>query len=150
VTCSSESIPAGWQVFSGAVPAPLTQWAMAIRDRISKYAYGSIAETIQYNGQNYGAFKSHHSWTYRKNPSGTMTLVTGLCIPGISLLVPTSSGTGVVGAITPVPGPDVALAVYGADDVPRPTDWGLVAVGAIASAAIIGAFYLTLRTPRKG
>lgn len=129
MTCPSEPIPAGWQIWRGPVPAPLAQWAMAVRDRVNRYAYGSIAETMQYNGQTVACFKSHHTWTNRKQADGTTKLVTGICIAGIALLVPTPNGSGAVGG-SMAPGPDAELAVYGADDVPRETNWGLVALGA--------------------
>lgn len=82
-------IPAGWKLWTEPhVPPELTQFAMAVRDRINDYPYDQIAETTTApDGRTVGAFKSVHSWSYLKQPDGTHKLVTGLHIPGISLVV---------------------------------------------------------------
>lgn len=70
------------------VPADLTDFAKGIRDKINKYEYGTVAETKSLaDGRTVGAYKSHHTWTNQKQPDGSTKLVTGICIPGISLLV---------------------------------------------------------------
>jgi hypothetical protein len=146
MTCPQEPIPAGWSVWRGAVPLELTQFAMDVRDHVRSYPYGQIAKTIQYQGQTVGAFVSHHTWTYRGGQ-----LVTGICIPGVSLLIqqtntPPASGTGA--STDSLATPDPSAAVYGADDVPGPpegTDWTLVTVGVAAIATVTAGFWLAIR-----
>ncbi len=146
MTCPQEPIPPGWTVWRGAVPTELTQFAMDVRDHVRQYPYGQIAKTIQYNNQTVGAFVSHHTWTYRAGQ-----LVTGICIPGVSLLIQnaTPTPTAGVGAATTdsIDTPDPSAAVYGADDVspPTTTDWPLVLISGAAIATITAGFFLALR-----
>jgi len=125
------------------VPDPLVQLAIDVRDHIRQYPYGSIAKTVQYNGQTVGIFVSHHSWTYRNGQ-----LVTGICIPGASIIV--KQAPGLVTSTTPdnLDTPDPTAAVYGADDVPPPqsTNWSLVAVSAGAAATAVALFLLAIRS----
>jgi hypothetical protein len=148
VSCLQEPIPSGWRVWKGPVPPELVQFAIAVRNKINEYQYGTIAQTTTYGGQTVGAFKSHHTWTYR--PTG---LVTGICIPGISLVVQTgtsnSFGLGQPSNSTPTSSPqgdlsqpDPSLAVFGAEDG---IDWPLVAASAIALASVVGLFFLGLK-----
>lgn len=112
---------------------------MDVRDHVRSYAYGSIARIIQYQGQTVGAFVSHHSWTYRGGQ-----LVTGICIPGVSLII---QHTGVGGSLVQdsLSTPDPTAAIYGADDVPVATNWALVGATAGTLVAIGAAFWLALR-----
>ncbi len=87
--CPNEPLPAGWRVWRGSVPAELSKFAIGVRDHVSRYDYGAIAEQTTYQGSVVGAFKSHHTWTYRNGQ-----LLTGLCIPGVMLVVPTDSPLG--------------------------------------------------------
>ena len=148
MTCPQEPIPLGWRVWRGAVPTPLTQFAIDIRDHINQYAYGAIASTTSYNGQTVAAFKSHHVWTYRKMSDGTTQLVTGLCIPGCSLLVPVAAGTQGIGGTEQdsLATPDPTAAVYGVDPgAPASTNWPLVLVSGVAITATIAAFILAIK-----
>jgi hypothetical protein len=114
---------------------------MDVRDHVHSYAYGSVARTIQYQGQTVGAFVSHHTWTYRGGQ-----LITGICIPGVSLVI---QQTGVTGTFVQdsLDTPDPTAAVYGADDVPVPqsTNWTVVGVTAGTVVALATAFWLALR-----
>lgn len=139
MACPQEPIPAGWRVWRGPVPQALVQLALDVRSRIGRYAYGTIAQTADWQGTQVGAFKSHHTWTYRGG-----SLVTGICIPGVSLLVPLASPVGLgatSAAATDLSTPDEQLAVYAA---PEQTDWGLVAVAGGAIALTTAAFLLGL------
>jgi hypothetical protein len=71
--------PAGYRVWTGAVPTELTQWAIDLLRHVNAYAYGTTW-TLVYQGQNVLARKDHHTWTWRGG-----VLVTGICIPGITL-----------------------------------------------------------------
>jgi len=142
MTCpSNPPPPPGYRVWRGAVPTPLTQWAMGIRDHIAAPAYGTTW-SMDYGGQTVIARKDHHEWTYRNGQ-----LVTGLCIPGVTLYQPT---TGVQATPTDAMepnalAPDPTLAVWGADDVPQSTNWGLVAVTGVAAATVVTLFVVAIR-----
>jgi hypothetical protein len=156
VTCPQEPIPLGWKVWrSAAVPTPLEQFAIDVRDHINQYTYGQVVATTDYNGQRVGAFKSHHTWTYRRQPDGTTKLVTGICIPGVSLVLPVAAGVHGVGGTQPdsLSTPDPTAAVYGADDLAsaRSVNWGVVAATAAVVAVTAAAFWAAVHfagTPR--
>jgi len=145
VSCVPEPIPGGWRVWRGPVPAPLTQAAMDVRDHIRQYERGTIARVVEYNGTTAAFFVSSHSWTYKRQPDGSMKLITGLCIPGVSLLSQATPVGANATADTPFPDPDPELAVYGADDVPDETNWGLVVVGSFAIFTVTWAFVQGMR-----
>jgi hypothetical protein len=121
---------------------------MDVRDHVRSYPYGSIARTIQYQGQTIGAFVSHHTWTYRGGQ-----LLTGICIPGVSLVIqqqstPTTGTSGLGQVQDSIASPDPSAAVYGADDVPQQaatTDWPMVGVTAGAILVLSTGFALALR-----
>lgn len=145
-------MPAGWRLWRGPVPAELGQFAVDTLASIGRYAYGSVAAQTSYDGAAVGAFKSHHTWTYRAGK-----LVTGLCIPGIALVVPTAapigvgSPAGLEAVAADLATPDTALAVYTAP--PESTDWKLVAASGAALAATVVAFSLAMKLaarPRGG
>lgn len=146
MSCYQDPIPAGWSVWRKAVPAELAQFAIDVRDHINSYPYGQIAQTTTYQGQTVGAFKSHHVWTYRKQPDGSMQLVTGICIPGVSLLTqnPPSTGAGAAATTDDLSTPDPSAAAYGVDPGPG-TDWGLVTACGVALAVVVGGFAFMLR-----
>ena len=87
--CPEERLPVGWkQWVDPKVPPELTEFAKRIRDKINSYDYGTVAETVMLpDGRNVGVFKSHHTWTYKKQPDGTTKLLKDICIPGASLVV---------------------------------------------------------------
>lgn len=93
MTQVEEPIPAGWKLWLAPhVPPELTQFATAVRDHINDYPYGQVAEvTTDALGRTIGAFKSHHTWSFLKQPDGTRKLVRGLWIPGISLVIQDSA-----------------------------------------------------------
>lgn len=75
--------PAGYAVWQGAVPAELSNWAVDIRDHeIGKVPYWSTWSK-DYNGVTVLARKDYHTWTYINGQ-----LITGICIPGITLYQP--------------------------------------------------------------
>lgn len=152
MTCPQEPLPIGWRYWRGAVPTPLEQFAIDIRDHINNYQYGRVVATTSYNGQSVGVFKSHHRWTFRRMPDGSTQLVQNICIPGCALVVPVAAGTqGVGGTLADnLDTPDPTAAVYGADDVPIvKTNWGTVALTAVAAAAIVAAFAAALHYAGK-
>ena len=110
MTCPEQPIPQGWRVWRGAVPTPITQAAMDIRDHVRSYALGTVAKTIDYNGQTVAFWVSNHTWTYKNGE-----LLTGICIWGVSVLVPPPGGASVTA--TPfqdnISTPDPTAAVYG-------------------------------------
>jgi hypothetical protein len=141
--------PAGYVVWKGSVPQELTQWAIALRDRIASYPYGQ-QWTMTWGGTNVLARKDRHEWTYRRNPDGTATLLTGICIPGITLYKPSSPSSGLSAADVTDPAlatPDPDLALYSASMTrpPERTDWGLVTVCAAALATVAGGFVWGIR-----
>lgn len=151
MACPQEPIPMGWKVWRGAaVPAPLSQFAIDIRDHINQYAYGQVVATTQWNGQRVGAFKSHHTWTYRKQSDGTMKLITDICIPGVSLVLPVVAGSQGIGGTQQdtLDSPDATAAVYGVDDQPG-INWKLVALSAGAGAAVVAAFWAAMHFAGK-
>ena len=115
---------------------------MDLRDHINKYPYGQTW-TMEYQGSTVTARKDYHSWTYRGGQ-----LVTGICIPGITLFQPLANVVQASPsdaldsqALTP----DPSLAVYGADDVPPGINWGLVLLSGAAAVLVVGGFVLMLR-----
>lgn len=133
--------PAGYQVWRGNVPTELTQWAMDLRDHVSGFPYGQTW-TLPSNGQTVLARKDHHTWTWRGGQ-----LVTGLCIPGITLYAPASPtvAKAILSAGDPLAGPpDPTAAVFGAEEV-QTTDWGLVAVSGLAIVGVLTGFWAALR-----
>lgn len=144
MSCQPEPIPLGWHVWRQTeVPTPLVQAAIDVRDHVNKYKRGTIARTMVYNGQTIGIWVSSHTWTWRNG-----VLVTGLCIPGASILV--QQPTGSVGASTPdsLVTPDPTAAVYSAEQPPGP-DWPLVGISAGAGATVVTLFLLALKHAGK-
>jgi hypothetical protein len=114
---------------------------MDLRDHVGKFPYGTMWR-MSYNGQDIIARKDYHTWTYRGGQ-----LLTGICIPGITLYAPSGSAQH-VGALPegsdPLAGaPDPSAAVYGADET-LGINWSLVAVSGAAVLAILGAFAAAL------
>lgn len=137
VSCpANPPAPAGYRVWTAAVPMPLTQWAIGLLQHVSSFPYGQTW-TMQYNGQTVLARKDFHSWTHRNGQ-----LVTG-CFQGITLYQQIPQGQ--VGATNgdPLGGPpDPNAAVYGGP--PAKTDWKLVALSAGAGAGVVAMFLAAL------
>jgi hypothetical protein len=141
VSCPQEPVPLGWKVWRQTeVPTPLVQLAIGVRDHIRDFAYGSIAKTVDYSGQTVGVFVSHHTWTYRNG-----VLVTGICIPGASLLVqqPTTGPQPAVQFQDSLATPDPTAAVYGGEP-PEETNWAIVAETGAAVVVIIASVWLAV------
>jgi hypothetical protein len=133
--------PEGFRIWRGPAPAPpLTQWAVDLRDHwMPKAAYGDT-QTLDYEGAIVLARKDHHTWTYKGGQ-----LLTGICIPGITLYKPTPAAQN---SLSGLPGlaaasadtlevPDPTAAVYSVD---VGTDWPLVGASAAAIAGLVVAF----------
>jgi hypothetical protein len=134
-------------VWKKAVPTALSQWAIDLRDHIASFPYGTVWTTT-YSGELATARKDYHTWTYRKQPDGSVTLVTGICIPGITLYQPLATGVTplVQPYVDPVGTPDPSIALYGVDPAAAKssTDWPLVAVSGLAIVATVGLFALAV------
>lgn len=143
-------IPPGWKLWlAPRVPPELTQFAMKVRDHINDYPYNQIAETTTApDGRTVGAFKSVHTWTYMKQADGTRKLVTGIKIPGISLVIKDPDavapgfgygfGIGTVIPSTYHPHPDAARFPLFQGEIARDAifEYGKYALGATAIALI--------------
>jgi hypothetical protein len=137
MTCASNPPPPiGFHIWRGPVPAPLVQWAVDLRDHINKFPYGQVW-TLDYNGATVAARKDFHVWSYRNGK-----LVTGLCIPGITLYAPKPAGVAATIQIDSLDVPDPSAAVFNSTDT---TDWRLVAVSGAAIVATVGLFLLAIR-----
>jgi hypothetical protein len=94
--CASDPpAPAGYRVWTGRVPTELTQWAIDLLRTVNRYDYGTTW-TMPFQGMTVLARKDHHTWTWRGGQ-----LVTGICIPGITLYTPAPAAAG-----------DAALSTY--------------------------------------
>lgn len=132
MACTQQPIPAGWRVWRAAVPQDLAAIAIQIRDHVRDYPLGQIAQAMTFGGQTVGFFVSSHTWTYRNGQ-----LVTGLCIPGVSLLIQNAQASTGVHPQDSLDQPDPNAAVWTPDD--RQISWPIVAVTA---AAIVGICWL--------
>jgi hypothetical protein len=142
---SNPSVPDGYLIWKGAVPPELTQWVIALRDQLRSYPYGQ-RWTTDWNGFTVLARKDHHTWTYRPQPNGAPKLVTGLCLPGITLYRPEPQllaglGIAAVDPATALPDPDLALYLAPTASPPpiERTDWPLTAACAAAIVVVTGA-----------
>lgn len=134
--------PGGWRIWRKPVPTPLTQWAMDLRDHINAPAYGTTWTTT-YNGEAVLARKDHHTWSNLRQPDGSIKLVTGLCLPGITLYEAVPAGYVGTYQDGDFSTPDESAAMYTADD--RATNWPLVLVSGVAILATAAAFVLALK-----
>ena len=143
MTCpANPPSPPGFTVWKGPVPTQLTQWAMGLRDHIAPFPYGQTW-SMPYNGATVIARKDHHQWTYRGGQ-----IVTGICIPGITLYSQIPGGAGAMqNAGDPLANPDGTEAVYGADDVPaiQTTDWPVVVACGAVLVTLVGAFWYWIK-----
>jgi hypothetical protein len=145
----NSSPPSEYVIWRGPVPPELTQWAITLRDLMSQYPYGQTWTTI-WNGATVLARKDHHTFTYRRLPDGSATLLTGICIPGITIYRerPRQAGLNAADATDPataLPDPELALYSVSATQPPERTDWGLVLACAAAIAVVSGGFVWGVR-----
>lgn len=143
--------PDGYQVWRGAVPKELTDWAVDIRNHINGFAYGTTWEK-EYDGKSVVARKDYHTWTYRNGQ-----LVTGICIPGVTLysekassnsmgLVDTSTSTLNEGDPLSTPDESMSWAMFDADNAgPQGVNWGAVALTGAAALGVVGLFFAAIR-----
>ena len=137
MTCpSNPAPPAGYRILRGHVVQPLTDWAISILRQIRDYPFGATFE-LTYGGVTYVARVDHHTWTYRGGQ-----LVTGLCIPGVTLYEPRPAGDAAT--LDSLETPDPTAAVYGdvGDDA---IDWKLVGTSALAIGVVVGLFWWGLK-----
>lgn len=138
MTCPHEPLPPDWRVWRGPVPPELTRFAVEVRDRIGQYPYGRVVAALPWQGGHVGAFKSHHTWTYRGG-----VLITGICIPGVSLVVPVAATFGAMAPSAPATDldtPDPDLAVFPAEPS-RAGPWVLALALAAAAGLAYGAHH---------
>lgn len=139
--------PEGFRVWRAkAVPKPLEAWAVELRDRwMPTHNYGDTTSMWYTDAAGQQrmvlARKDYHTWTYHQG-----RLVTGICIPGITLyesaLTPALAGVGQALDVFDEAVPDPTAARYSQD---LGTDWGLVGATAAAAAAVVVAFWVGLR-----
>lgn len=147
MSCVINPVPQGWRVWRGPVPPPLTDMAIVIRDHIRSYEYGDIPAQVPWKASDgsdiiAGTLKQRHTWTFRDG-----VLVTGLCIPGVTLVWrPTAGDVSQPPFQDSIDTPDPNAALYPAREI----DWPLVGLSALAGAAVVGAFiFVTKTSPHK-
>jgi hypothetical protein len=135
--------PPGYRIMRSTVPPPLTQWAVDLLHQVTHYAFGQ-SFSLSYAGKSYIARVDHHlTWSYRNGQ-----LVTGLCIPGITIYEPAAIGDTSSARFDTLDTPDPNAAVY-SSDYPATTDWKLVAVTAGVTVGLVAAFFLALKHAGK-
>ena len=77
--CKNPPPPDGFRIWRGAVPDPLTQWAMGLRDHVAGFSFGTTWGTT-YNNEYVVARRDCHPYTWKNGK-----LITGLHIKGITL-----------------------------------------------------------------
>lgn len=144
---SFETVPRGYKIWRGAVPALLTQFAINSLHQATRqhpYPYGQIVAKTTYSDQQVSdqtvyAWASSHSWSTRNGQ-----IVQG-CYDGISLLV--DDPNNVSGPPDNIGTPDPNAAVF---SEPPGIDWLTVGLSALAGAAVVGGFlFVTKTSPHK-
>ena len=128
-TCpSNPPAPAGFKVWTAAVPSALEQWAISLLKGINAVPYG----TTWTNGAAL-ARKDYHTWTHRGGQ-----LVTGICIPGITLYssLPEGYAAASPGNVDPLATPSQADAPALFDAVSTGQQAGTVSPWAIVGIAV--------------
>jgi hypothetical protein len=148
------AMPPGYQVWRGAVPKELTDWAVDLRNHVASFPFGTTW-TREYNGKTVLARVDHHDWTYRNGQ-----LITGLCIKGITLYSAKLGGLGLVDTSTaddsdPLATPDESMsqALFDADSsagMPPGPNWGRVAATGGAALLVVGLFWAAIRHAGRG
>lgn len=116
--------PAGFRVWTGPVPIELTQWAIDLLHHVNQYAYGTTW-TMTYQGTDVLARKDHHTWTWRGG-----VLVTGICIPGITLYTSAPAAPGAASA------DEGSSAKFSEEGAPEGLSWWqLLLIGVAAGVA---------------
>jgi hypothetical protein len=139
---SNPPAPTGYGVWLGRVPQPLTDWAISIRDHIAAPPYGTTWSK-DYGGQTVIARKDYHTWTNRGGQ-----LVTGICLPGVTLYSPRAKN-GLVGVSDPsgdpLAMPDAAMAIYNAENADGGIAWGPVVGSGLALLVVVGGFVAAIK-----
>jgi hypothetical protein len=134
---------AGYAVWRGSVPPDLVKWAILLRDHIASFPYGQ-EWSMRAGTTDVVARKDHHTWTFQKQSDGSIQLVSGICIPGITLYRPIPDDAAAVGdALVFDPAtaqPDPRLALYDPSQPPERTDWALVAASGSVLVATVCLF----------
>jgi hypothetical protein len=139
--CPPGPLPAKtWTVWLGPVPSELTAFAVADLKTQASHPYGYEWMTT-YNGEQVMAIKQHHTWTYFGGK-----LVTGVCIPGITLYRPEKIAiTGFENDLS-TPNPDIAWFDNGVEPV---GDLNLILGSALALIVVIALFIIALNRFKK-
>jgi hypothetical protein len=132
---SNPPAPSGFSVWTGAVPAELSRWAVALLKHINEAPYGTVWSTT-YQGQPVLARKDYHTWTYRNGE-----LVSGICIPGITLYQPTF---GLTNASYTLPAGTIETSLDGSPSE-RTFSPGAFTGAALALAGVVGLFLLGMK-----
>ena len=127
-------------MWTATVPASLEQWAISLLKGISAVAYG----TTWLNGTAL-ARKDFHTWTHRGGQ-----LVTGICIPGITIYAPLPAGFADpqnVGDPLAIPNAAYADAMFDATSTASPvgtvSTWAVVGIAAAVGGTAAVAWLLT-------
>lgn len=138
-TCPPGPVPSNeWTIWKGPVPPSLVSWAVQDLRAEAEFPYGH-EWTTEFNGQQVLAIKQHHTWTYHNG-----RLVTGICIPGITLYKPKK--VGVEEQPVDLEKPDGDIAWY---DEGEGIHWPTIAWSAAGFAAVIILFFLALKFAKK-
>lgn len=140
-SCSPGPVPPmGWHIFRGPVTPELSQWAVSLLHGIGNVPYGQTWIKPYGTSMQIMAIKQRHTWTYRGGK-----LVSGICIPGITLYTKPNAATPPtppqLGDTTP---PELPQAGDIAAFNEAPTDWPIViaSAGAILTVSILFALAL--------
>lgn len=131
--------PTGYVVWRGPVPPELEQWALALLRDVAAPPYGKTW-TMQSGPETVVARKDYHQWAFRRLADGTTTLVTGICVPGITLYRLPAQPSGADATDPAAAQPDPTLATYSLMRPPERTSWGLVAASTGAAATTVALF----------
>jgi hypothetical protein len=140
--CPPGPVPANtWTVWLGPVPSQLTTFAISDLKTEADHPYGYEWLTT-YDGQQVMAIKQHHTWTYNGGK-----LITGICIPGITLYRPKK--VGLTEVETDLNSPNQDIAWFDDGNTLPPINTTLVTICGAAIITVIALFFLALRYFKK-
>ena len=145
MTCPANPPPPdGYRVWRQPVPKPLADWAVyLLRNELPRTNYGTMwgMSYTPPNGasEDVIARRDHHTWSHDRQGN----LVTGLCIPGITLYapVPMAALASYNPATDTIDTPDPNAAVFNE----LPIDWPMVALTAGAATATVLLFWWAIK-----